>query len=209
MGLSMHPLPELNDARLYDLLEACGGQARASARTLARSLEEGRLNASDFAAPAQTSAQTADEIREHLLRAVVVSLPKAEVEALSRVLAAIPVAAQRFAERFGLADGRLEGVDFRPTLGWIEELGEIVVDMLRQLRGFESLDRIKELYPRLETFADRADTLTEEAVNRAYRQPAPPISAMMGKDLGDRLQALVDLCREAGAVMNRISYAFR
>jgi len=204
----MNPVPELNDARLYDLLERCGEEVRISARTLSRSVEEGGLAPSDLADPVRASAGAAAAIRSHLVHAVVVSLPKAEVESLARALVAIPVAAQRFAERLDLAGSRLEDVDFRPALGWIEELSEVVLDMIRQLRGFESLDRIKELFPRLETVADRAETLIEETVKRAYQRPGSPVIAMMVKDLGDRLQELIDFCRETGVVMNRISYAF-
>ena len=204
----MRALPELTDGRLYDLLEAGGEQACASARLLVRFVEEGANAPADLAEPERACAKIVDEIRAHLLPAIVTSLPKADIEALSHALAAIPVAAQRFTERFRLAAGNLGGVDFAPPLNWIEELSEIVLDMIRQLRGFESLDRIKDLHPRLLKVADRAEDQTQEIVNRAFQHPASPLVIMMVKDLGDQILAIIDLCREAGGLMNRISLEF-
>ena len=204
----MQPLAEMRDGRLYDLLEAGGEQARGSIRLLARFLEDGGESPAILAEPAQTSAKIADEIRTHLLHAVFTSLPKADIETLLRTIAAIPVAASRFAERFGLAANSMRDVDFAPALGWIEELTEIMLDAVRQLRGFESLDRIKELYVRLQTVTDRAETLIQEIVNRAYQHPATPLDLMTVKDLGERLIEIIDRCREAGGLMNRISLQF-
>jgi len=125
----------MNDGRLYDFLEAGGEQARGSIRLLARFLEDGGESAAILAEPAQTSAKIAGEIRTHLLHAVFTSLPKADIETLLRTIAAIPVAASRFAERFGLAANSMRDVDFAPALGWIEELTEIMLDAVGQPRG--------------------------------------------------------------------------
>ena len=204
----MQPLAEMSDGRLYDLLEASGEQARASIRLLAQFLEDGGESPAILAEAAQTSAKIADEIRTHLLHAVFTSLPKADIETLLRTIAAIPVAASRFAERFGLAANSMRDVDFAPALGWIEELTEIMLDAVRQLRGFESLDRIKELYVRLQTVTDRAETLIQEIVNRAYQHPATPLDLMTVKHPGERLIEIIDRCRAAGGLMNRISLQF-
>ena len=204
----MHPLPELNDGRLYDLLEAAGEQAHTSVRQLARFVEEGGKNPTTLDEPVQASAKLANEIRAHLVHAIVASLPKAEVEALCSAIAAIPIAAERFATRFGLAADSLDGVDFGAPLNWIDELIEIVRDTVRQLRGFESLDRIKDLLPRLQTAADHAEALIQTIVNQAYQRPADPLGGVKVKDAGDQLIAIIDRCREAGEVMNKISFQF-
>jgi hypothetical protein len=204
----MRALPELNDGRLYDLLEAAGEQALASIRLLARFIEEGGKNPAALAEPVQASAKASDELRAHLVHAIVASLPKAEVEVLCSAIAAIPTAAERFAARFGLAADSLGGVDFGPPLSWMEELIEIVCDTVRQLRGFESLDRIKDLCPRLQTAADHAEALIQEIVNRAYQSPTNPLDVMKVKDLGDQMIEIIDRCREAGEVMSKISFQF-
>src|SRR5690349_21765099 len=103
----MHHLPELNDARLYDLLEGCGKQACASARLLARFVEEGGQTPAVLAEPVQLSAKLADELRARLHDAIISSLPKADIESLSLAMAGIPTAAERFAARFSLAKGSL------------------------------------------------------------------------------------------------------
>ena len=83
-----------------------------------------------------------------------------------------------------------------------------MLDMTGHLRGLTSLAHIKELHPRLETVADRAETLTGDVVNHAYQHPSTPLAMILVKDLAERLQKIIDLCREAGGVMNRISSDF-
>lgn len=204
----MHPLPELNDSRLYDLLEALGEQARTSARLLAPDALEGAVAPAHLAESAQRSAMLTDQIRGHLLRADMTSLPKADTEALASVLASIPLAAKRFAEGLGLAAGDPERVDFSSPLGWIEELSEIVFDMIRDLRGFESLNHIKDLHARVQSVADRAEMLIDEIVARTYQDPTKPQRCVMAKEVGERLQAIIDRYSEAGRIMNNISFAF-
>jgi hypothetical protein len=204
----MNSVPELTDGRVYDLLQAGGNQARISMQALVRSATEGAPDTTVFDEPARENAKVAEEIRTHLIHANVASLPKAEVEALAGLLASIPLAARRFADRFGLSPEHREGVDFGPPLSWLQELSELVIDMIRQLRGFESLYQIKDLYVRLERMAERAETLTDEVVSRAYQSPATPLRAVMVKDLGDRLQAIIDLHREAGRLMNQIAFHY-
>lgn len=204
----MQPLAEMNDGRLYDLLERIGEQARESARLLVRFVEDEDRNPQPLTPPAEAAAMLADEFRGRLLHAVFTSLPKADFEALLRALAAIPVAALRFAQRSSLAAANVRAVDFAPALGWLEELTEIVLDAIRQLRGFESLERIKELYPRLERIADRAEASIRETKNGVYQRAAKPLEVMAAADLGDRLIEILDDCREAGGLMNRLSLQF-
>ena len=204
----MHPVPELVDSRLYDLLEAEAGQAHDSVRRLAQFLDEGGRSPAIMVQPLEFSDKIASEIRAHLIQATLTSLPKPDIEALSQAIAAIPLAAKRFTERFGLAAGSLAANDFAPALNWIEELTEILLDTVRQLRGFESLDRVKQLYPRLQTVADRAEALIQETVNRAYERPADPLDVLKVKDLGDHLTGIVDRARVAGGLMNGISLQF-
>jgi uncharacterized protein len=202
--VAMHKLPEMNDGRLYDRLEALGEQARASVHLLVHA-EEGAMTPAALSESVEKSATIAREIEAHLVHAVVASLPKADIEALSRILAAIPPAAERFASRSSLAADNLAGLGLGQPLSWLEESCEIVLDMIRQLRGFESLDRIKDLYPRLQTVVEQAETLTDAVVTQAYQKPATPLSAILAKDLGACLQEIVDRCRDAGELMYRIS----
>lgn len=204
----MHPIPELEEQRLYDLLEAEAEQARATARALAGDAEEGTLKLEVLAGSVRTSAKAAEDIRAHLLRADMVSLPKADIEALVSVLSEIPLDATRFAERFELAAKVLEMSALRPALTWIEELSEILLDMVRQLRGFESLDHLKELNARLQRVADCAEAPTEEIVARVYKCPAKTMDIMMAKDLSDQLNGIIERYREAGRIMERISFEF-
>ena len=204
----MQPLAEMKDGRLYDLLEASGEQARTSVRLLAGLLEDGCDGPAAVAEPAQAGAKIADAVRAHMLQAVFTSLPKADVETLLRALSAIPVAVSRFAERLGLIANRKGVAGFAEALGWIEELTEILLDAVRQLRGFDSLDRIKELYLRVQKVADQAETLVHGTINRAYQHSVNPLDLLATKDLGDGLDEIIDRCREAGALMNRVSLQF-
>jgi hypothetical protein len=202
------PVPELQDSRLYDLLEAAAEQGPASIRLLGRFLGEGGRNPVLLDEPVASSAKLADAIRDHLLRATVTSLPKADFEVLARTIAAIPVASARFAQRFALAADSLGRLPFAPALEWVEELTEILVDTVRQLRGFESLDRIKELHLRLQTVAERAETQVQTIVGHAYEHPTTPLDPLKIKDAADQLVAIIDCCREASSQMNGISLQF-
>ncbi len=204
----MNPVPELTDGRLYDLLEAGGEQARASVKLLARKATEETPPPAAADEPVRRCAAIVEEIRTHLSHAIIASLPKADIEALASALAEITAAAKKFAERAELADEKQEAVDFSPAFTWIEELSDVLLDMIRQLRGFESLDRIKGLYERLERMAERAETLADGIVAQAFQPPATPLHTVMVKDLGERLQTIIDRCREAGQLMNKISYRF-
>lgn len=82
----MHPVAELVDSRLYDLLEAEAGQARESVRRLAQFLEEGGKSPAMLDQPLEFSAKTASEISAHLIQATLTSLPKPDIEALSQAI---------------------------------------------------------------------------------------------------------------------------
>jgi HD-GYP domain-containing protein (c-di-GMP phosphodiesterase class II) len=196
------------EPRLYDLLEASAQHARASARLLTRGVEEGDATASELSEVVRANASIVQEIRTHLLRADVVSLPKGEVEALAGVLAEIPADAARFIERFALATKDLATLNWKSSLSWIEELSEILCEMVRQLRGFESLDHIKELHARMLKVADHAEAHTDEIMTRLYKSPAAPLHMMMAKDLTAQLNAAIERYREAGKVLAKISFEF-
>jgi hypothetical protein len=204
----MHPIPELEEPRLYDLLEAASAQARTCARELARGLEEGALKPDALAEPARSTAQIAEEIRAHLLRANLVSLSKADVETLIGALAGIPQEATRFAERLGLAAKDPGAAELKPSLAWLEELSEIVLDMVRHLRGFDSLRHLPELNARLLRVADRAESPAEGLISRAYRAPADAMALLQAKDVSTQWEALLERCREAGRIMEKISFDF-
>lgn len=205
---AMQPLAEMNDGRLYDLLEAVAEQARESARRLVRFLEDPGPGPEALAEPAQAAAKLAEELRNRLVSAVFTSLPKADLETLLSNLTAMPVAARRFAQRSHLAPANARGADFSPALRWIQELTELVLDAVRQLRGFDSLERIKELYQRLERIADHAETSIRQAVNQTYQRDAKPLELMAMTDLGDLLVSLLEQSRQAGGLMNRLSLQF-
>lgn len=204
----MNPVPELTDERLYDLLEAGCEQGRASIRLLAQLAENGSPLPTAFDGPVQASANIADTIRDHLVRATVTSLPKGDLEALVRAIAAIPVAAARFAKRWDLASGSVGGLDFTSPLNWAEEMTEILRDTVRQLRGFTSLNRINELHPRLQTIADRAETQVQDLVKRVYQDRSNPLDVMKVKDLAEQLTQIIDRCREAEGLMHRMYLEF-
>jgi hypothetical protein len=205
---AMHSLPEMNDERLYDRLEAAVEQACISIRLLSHRDDSNPPTPDALSLTVQRSSEIAREIEEHLVRAVVASLPKVDFEALSRLFAAIPVAAERYAAQAGLAARQVSKPDFSPALAWIEELCELVSDMVRQLRGFESLERIKQLHPRVETLADRAEAVVDETVTQVYKETSASLDALRAKDLGACLQVIIDNCREAGERMQRISLNF-
>lgn len=203
-----HPIPELDESRLYDRLEMGGELVRTCARLLARAVEEGTLNSAVLSQPTLLSARVAEEIRAHLVRAHMVSLPKTDIQALTDVMAAIPSEAAKFADRLALTGKDLGGIDFRPALARMEEMSEILLDMTRRLRGFESLDHLKELHAKLMSAADRADSAIEPIVAGIYGGSHTVIGMMKGIDLCDRLNALFDRYRQAGAIMHRISLEF-
>lgn len=204
----MRPIPELNEGRLYDLLEQQGEQARACAHLLAQGTEEGTLDPAAVTELARTSTVAAEEISAHLLRVHMISLSKADVEALASTLAAIPADATKFADRLQLAGKEVPGFGFRPPLTWVEELGEIVLDMVRQLRGFESLNRVAELNVRLLRVADEAETLTGQIISQDFTHPATALHSMIVKGLCDQLDVIIDRYREAGVIMTRIASGF-
>lgn len=204
----MHPIPELEEPRLYDLLEAAAAQARTCARELARGIEEGALKPDALAESAQRTAQIAEEIRAHLLRANLVSLSKADIESLISALSGIPLAAIRFAERFGLVAKVTGGVELKPSLAWLEELSEIVLDMVRHLRGFDSLRHLPELNARLQRVADRAEAPADGLVARAYRASTAALDLLQAKDVSAQWEALLERYREAGRIMEKISFDF-
>jgi hypothetical protein len=204
----MQPLAEINDGRLYDLLEVIAAQARESAGRMVRLYEDPDPNPQALAEAAQAATKLAEALRKHLGSAVFTSLPKADLEALLRNLTAMPITALRFAQRSQLAPANAPVADFAPALGWIQELTELVLDAVRQLRGFENLERIKELYRRLERIAEHAEGSIRQAVNATYQRDARPLEIMAMTDLGDLLSAFLDHGRQAGSLMNRLSLQF-
>jgi hypothetical protein len=204
----MRSVTQLRDGRFYDLLEAGAAEGRASVRWLLQTVETAKADAPALEASLRRSAQIGEEVRAQLFAAIVPSLRKTDIESLCRALGAIPAAVQRCGAPAAFAAAARLGADFREPLAWLEELTEILLDMTRQLRGFSSLDRINELHTRFRRLADRAEALVEAEVRRAYREPGAPLDVMQTKDAAERLQDLIERCREAGSLMNRISLAY-
>ena len=122
--------------QFFGLLEDAAVTAVDSTRALHAMLREHHqpLQLDVFRLARERERAVSDKINEELLCSFVTALEREDIEALRAALVRIPKQVERFAERYVLATGILDQVDFAPRAAMLEQAAEVVLEMVRRLR---------------------------------------------------------------------------
>ena len=151
----------------------------------------------------QRERDASDRISEALVETFITPIEREDIEALASALYKIPKQVERFADRYCLAQHRLDGIDFAPRAAMLEEAAGVVVDMVRLLPKMK-LEPMKALSDKLRALENEADRLMLELYRDIYSGKLDPLQMFLLKEFFEILEKAIDRCREAGVVTYEI-----
>lgn len=163
-----------------------------------------KLSLGVFADARRKTKVLTDQLSELLVHALVVSLEREDIEALSEALYKIPKTVEKFAERYVLATDRVRSFDFSPQLMLMEESVKSVYEMVQAFRSGAGVAEIKRLDARIQRLETEADKVVLQFLGRLYEPEEPTLRGIILKDLFELNEKVVDRCRDFSGVLARV-----
>jgi uncharacterized protein Yka (UPF0111/DUF47 family) len=192
--------------KFFSMLEASAEEARASVQALvklSRDLDKPVIM-DDFVFSRQKDKKITQEISEAVYTTFVTALEREDIEGLSTALYKIPKTVEKFSERILLAPQHAQGIDFSTQIGLLERATDVVLEMVKTLRGGMNLERIKDLNDKLQYLEGEADKQMMVLYKDLFSGQHEPIQVIALKDLYELLEKVIDRCRDAGNVIAHI-----
>lgn len=192
--------------KFYGLLEQSAEGARDAAAALVKFLNapEQAPALDEFLLARKREKELAAQISEELVNTFVTALDREDIEALSAALNKITKSISKFAERYSLAVDRLGEIDFESRAVLLEKAGEVIAQMVGQLRHGMDLEAMKALNDHLQVIEAEADRLMLESYRDLYDAERDVGMIFLLKDLFELLEKAIDRCRDAGNVVYHI-----
>ncbi len=195
-----------SDDKFFDLMEGSAAQAREALQSVVQLLESSpdqcKLDA--LAATRRKEKSLALELTEQLCRTFVTPLEREDIEALSDALYKIPKLAEKFAERYVISGPAAQCLDFSHHTRLLEQGGEVLALMVRELRSGVELQTVKAQNRRLQQIEGDGDKLMLGMLRQLYESDRDPFDLMLAKDLLELIEKVLDRCRDAGNVVFHI-----
>jgi len=192
--------------QFYALLDEAATAAHDSTRALCEMLAyPGRVPVLDAVKLArQRERDASDKISQALVESFITPIEREDIEALASALYKIPKQVDRFADRYNLAQHRLDGIDFAPRAAMLEKAAAVVVEMVKELPRLR-LEPMKRLNDRLRVIESEADRLILELHRDIYSGNLDAGEMFLLKEFFEILEKAIDRCREAGVVAYEIA----
>ena len=192
--------------KFYGLLEDSAESARSSAKALIELLSPPATEQSleKFKQARRREKDLFAQISEELVNTFVTVLDREDIEALNSALYKIPKVVEKFAERYTLALGRIDDVDFTSRAVMLEQACKIVEQMVKSLRKGMDLDEVKKLNDQLQVIEAEADSQILELYRDVYANETYLIRYLIKMGLFEILEKAIDRCRDAGNVIYHI-----
>jgi uncharacterized protein Yka (UPF0111/DUF47 family) len=192
--------------QFYALLDEAADAAHESTKALHEMLRDpGRNPALDaFKLARQRERTASDKISQALVDSFITPIEREDIEALASALYKIPKQVERFADRYALAQHRLDGIDFAPRAAMLEQAAGVVVEMVKELHKLR-LEPMKALNDRLRVLEAEADRLILELHRDIYSGRLDASEMFLLKEFFEILEKAIDRCREAGVVAYEIA----
>jgi uncharacterized protein Yka (UPF0111/DUF47 family) len=189
--------------KFHKLLEAAALESHESVRLVNELIQcpGDTKKFDDLVMARRKERKISEQISAELVKTFVTGLEREDIEALARGLYKIPKTAEKLAERFLLAAPHLPGVDFRKQSEMMTKATDVVLDMIKQLRAMEDLERIKELNDKLQYIEGEADKYMMDLLRELYSGKYEAIRAIVIRDIYELIEKVVDRCRDVGNVM--------
>src|SRR5207249_6689796 len=94
--------------------------------------------------------QITQEISAAVYTTFITALEREDIEALSNALYKIPKTVEKFCERILLAPQFVHGIDFSTQISLLERATDLVLEMVKVLRGGMDLEKAKQLNDKLQ-----------------------------------------------------------
>ena len=192
--------------QFYTLLEEAAVAAHDASRALHEMLRgTDRQPALDaFKLARQREREASDKISQALVDSFITPIEREDIESLASALYKIPKQVERFADRYALAQHRLDGIDFAPRAAMLEQAAGVVVEMVKELHKLR-LEPMKALNDRLRVLEAEADRLILELHRDIYSGRLDASEMFLLKEFFEILEKAIDRCREAGVVAYEIA----
>ncbi|RDS83073.1 pit accessory protein [Dyella monticola] len=192
--------------KFYGLLEQSAEAARESAKALhdlVTQADHAPIMAA-FAAARSREKALAAQISEGLVNSFVTALDREDIEALNTALYKIPKSVEKFAERYEIVAGRLQGMDFGQRTLVLARSTDVVAQMIGELRRGLRIDPVKKLQDRLQSLESEGDRMLLAPYRTLYLESNDAMRAMLAKDLFELLEKAIDKCRDVGNIVYSI-----
>jgi uncharacterized protein Yka (UPF0111/DUF47 family) len=164
-----------------------------------------RVHALDaFKLARQRERDVSEKISQALVDSFITPIEREDIEALASALYKIPKQVERFADRYALAQHRLDHIDFAPRAAMLQKAAAVVVEMVKELPRLR-LDLMKSLSDRLRVIEIEADRLILELYREIYSGDMEAVDMFLFKEFFEILEKAIDRCRGAGVVAYEIA----
>ena len=193
--------------KFFGLLEASAEEARNSVQALAK-LGKG-LDASmpldEFTYSRRKDKQITQQISTAVYATFITAIEREDIEELSNALYKIPKTVEKFLERALVAPRYVHGVDFSRQISLLERATDLVLDLVKLLRGGLQLEPVKDLNDKLQFLEGEADKQMMALYKDLFNGQHDAIQVIVLKDLYELLEKIIDRCRDAGNVVAHIA----
>lgn len=193
--------------KFFVLLEASATEAQKSVDLLTEMMkgsEDAIRPMDELSLTRRKDKRITEEISEELCRTFVTPMDREDIEGLSTELYKITKTVQRFSEKFILCKHHVCCSDFSNQIDVVGRATKTVVDMVRKLGKKPSLEDIKEQNDQLHRLEAEADRMMMDLRKVWYSGNHDPLQIIVGMDLHETLEEVVDRCRDAGNVIFQI-----
>ena len=192
--------------KFFTLLEASAQEARNSVQALvklSKSFDQ-PVVLDEFIHSRRKDKQITEEISEAVYTTFITALEREDIEDLSNALYKIPKTVEKFSERVLLAPQYVRGTDFSTQISLLERATDMLLEMIKTLRGGMDLEKIKDLNDKLQYLESEADRHMMTLYKELFGGKHEPLQVIMLKDLYELLEKVIDRCRDAGNVTAHI-----
>jgi uncharacterized protein len=192
--------------KFFSLLEASAGEARASVQSLVKLSKDldKPVAKDDFTYSRRKNKEITKEITAAVYTTFITVLEREDIEELSTALYKIPKTVEKFIERILLAPKYVRGIDFTKQISLLERATDIVLELVKSLRGGMDLEKVKDLNDKLQFLEAEADKHMMELYKDLFSGVHGPVQVIVLKDLYELLEKIIDRCRDAGNVISHI-----
>jgi uncharacterized protein Yka (UPF0111/DUF47 family) len=192
--------------KFFTLLEASAQEARTSVQALVKLSKNFEQPAvlDEFAHSRRKDKQITKDISDAVYTTFVTAIEREDIEDLSNALYKIPKTVDKFSERLLLAPQHVRGIDFSTQISLLDRATELVLQMVKTLRGGMDLEQIKELNDKLQYLEGEADKHMMALYKDLFGGKHDAVQVIVLKDLYEILEKIIDRCRDAGNVIAHI-----
>jgi uncharacterized protein Yka (UPF0111/DUF47 family) len=192
--------------KFFSMLEASAEEARASVQALVKLSKDldKPVVMDEFVFSRRKDKKITQEISAAVYTTFVTALEREDIEDLSTALYKIPKTVEKFSERILLSPQHAQGIDFSTQISLLERATDLVLEMVKTLRGGMNLERIKDLNDKLQYLEGEADKQMMVLYKDLFGGRHEAIQVIALKDLYELLEKIIDRCRDAGNVIAHI-----